>query len=73
MIFSIPAVRPGWVFNRIIYSLNINNMENIDKERQVDAEEIKKIWRQLAFGTILALAGLLYLGFVEAVARWIEN
>ena len=48
-------------------------MENIDKERQVDAEEIKKIWRQLAFGTILALAGLLYLGFVEAVARWIEN
>ena len=48
-------------------------MENIDKERQIDAEEIKQIWQQLAIGTILALAGLLVLGIGEAVARWIEN
>ena len=48
-------------------------MENIDKERQIDAEEIKQIWQQLAIGTILALAGLLVLGSGEAVARWIEN
>jgi hypothetical protein len=39
----------------------------------MDAQEIKRIWQQLAIGTLLALAGLLFLGIGEAVARWIES
>lgn len=48
-------------------------MEQTKIERDMDAQEIKRIWQQLAIGTILALAGLLLLGIGEAVARWIEN
>lgn len=48
-------------------------MEQTKIERDMDAQEIKRIWQQLAIGTILALAGLLLLGIGEAVARWIES
>ena len=48
-------------------------MEQTRVKRDVDAQEIKRIWQQLAVGTLLALAGLLFVGIGEAVARWIES
>ena len=48
-------------------------MEQTRVERDMDAQEIKRIWQQLAIGTLLALAGLLFIGIGEAVARWIEG
>ena len=48
-------------------------MEQTRVERDMDAQEIKRIWQQLAIGTLLALAGLLFLGIGEAIARWIES
>ena len=48
-------------------------MEQTSIKRDVDAQEIKRIWQQLAIGTLLALAGLLFIGIGEAVARWIES
>ena len=48
-------------------------MEQTKIQRDIDREEIKRIWQQLAIGTILALAGLLFLGIGEAIARWIES
>lgn len=48
-------------------------MEQTRVERDMDAQEIKRIWQQLAIGTLLALAGILFLGICEAVARWIES
>ena len=48
-------------------------MEQTKIQRDIDREEIKRIWQQLAIGTILALAWLLFLGIGEAIARWIES
>lgn len=48
-------------------------MEKIDKDRHIDADETKRLWQQLAIGTIIALAGLLVMGIGEAVARWLEG
>jgi len=48
-------------------------MEKKRVERDMDAQEIKRIWQQLAIGTLLALALLLFIGIGEAVARWIES
>lgn len=48
-------------------------MEKIEKERHIDADETKRLWQQLAIGTIIALAGLLVMGIGEAVARWLEG
>ena len=48
-------------------------MEKIDRDRHIDADETKRLWQQLAIGTIIALAGLLVIGIGEAVARWIEG
>ena len=48
-------------------------MEQIDKERHIDADETKRLWQQLAIGTIIALVGLVLMGIGEAIARWIEN
>ena len=48
-------------------------MEQTSIKRDVDAQEIKRIWQQLAIGTLLALAGILFLGIGEAIARWIES
>ena len=42
-------------------------------KRDMDAQEIKRIWQQLAIGTLLALAVLLLIGIGEAVARWMEG
>jgi hypothetical protein len=42
-------------------------------ERDMDAQEIKRICQQIGIGTLLALALLLLIGIGEAVARWIES
>ena len=42
-------------------------------ERDIDREEIKRIWQQLAIGTALALAGLVFMGIGELVCRWLEG
>ncbi len=47
-------------------------MEQTKMDCDMDAQEIKRLWQQLAIGTIIALAGLLLIGIGEAVARWIE-
>jgi hypothetical protein len=48
-------------------------MEKIDRERHIDGEETRRLWQQLAIGTIIALAGLLVMGIGEAIARWLEG
>lgn len=48
-------------------------MEQTKMDCDMDAQEIKRLWQQLAIGTIIALAGLLVMGIGEAVARWIEG
>ena len=49
-------------------------MENQTRiERDIDREEIKRIWQQLAIGTALALAGLIFMGIGEAICRWLEG
>lgn len=48
-------------------------MEQIEKERHIDADETRRLWQQLAIGTIIALVGLVLMGIGEAIARWIEN
>jgi len=48
-------------------------MEKIDRERHIDVDETRRLWQQLAIGTIIALAGLLVMGIGEAVARWLEG
>ena len=48
-------------------------MEQTKIDCNMDAQEIKILWQQLAIGTIIALAGLLIMGIGEAVARWIEG
>ena len=42
-------------------------------QRDIDREEIKRIWQQLAIGTAIALAGLVFMGIGELVCRWIEG
>ena len=42
-------------------------------ERDIDREEIKRIWQQLEIGTALVLVGLVFMGIGEAVCRWIEG
>ena len=42
-------------------------------QRDIDREEIKRIWQQLAIGTSIALAGLVFMGIGEAICRWLEG
>jgi hypothetical protein len=48
-------------------------MRQTNIQRDMDAQEIKRIWQQLAIGTLLALAILFLISIGEAVARWIES
>ena len=48
-------------------------MEQTRVERDMDAQEIKRICQQIGIGTLLALAVLLLIGIGEAIARWIES
>ena len=42
-------------------------------QRDMDAQEIKRIWQQLAIGTAIAIIGLVFMGIGELVCRWIEG
>ena len=61
--------------NKHYYNLKIvkvmENRTNI--QRDMDAQEIKRIWQQLAIGTALVLVGLVVMGIGELVCRWIEG
>ena len=48
-------------------------MEQTNIQRDMDAQEIKRIWQQLAIGTAIALVSLLFMGIGEMVCRWIER
>lgn len=48
-------------------------MEQTNIQRDMDAQEIKRIWQQLAVGTAIALIGLVIMGIGEMVCRWIES
>ena len=48
-------------------------MEQTNIERDIDREEIKRLWQQLAIGTAIALAGLVFMGIGEMICRWIEG
>lgn len=49
-------------------------MENQKRiERDIDRDEIKRLWQQLAIGTAIALVGLVFMGIGEAICRWIEG
>ena len=48
-------------------------MEQKRIERDMDAQEIKRLWQQLAIGTIIALVGLVFMGIGEMICRWIEG
>ena len=49
----------------------MENQKNI--QRDIDREEIKRIWQQLAIGTAIALVGLVFMGIGEATCRWLEG
>ena len=48
-------------------------MEQTKIQREIDRDEIKRIWQQLAIGTAIAMAGLVLMGIGELVCRWIER
>ena len=61
--------------NKHYYKLKIVKVmeQKTNIERDIDSKEIKRIWQQLAIGTALALAGLVFMGIGEAICRWIEG
>ena len=60
--------------NKHYYKLKIVKvMEKKRIERDIDREEIKRIWQQLAIGTAIALVGLVFMGIGEAICRWLEG
>ena len=48
-------------------------MQQINKERDIDAQEIHQIWQQLAVGTIIALAGIVLISIVDFIGRFLET
>ena len=48
-------------------------MEQTKIQRDMDAQEIKRIWQQLAFGTIIVIVSLVLMGIGELVCRWLER
>ena len=48
-------------------------MKQTNIQRDIDREEVNRIWQQLAVGTAIALVGLVFMGIGEAVCRWIEG
>lgn len=44
-----------------------------DYQKDIDAAEWKRIGWQLLIGSLMAIAGLLLIGMIEAVATWIES
>ena len=48
-------------------------MEQTKIQREIDRDEIKRIWKQLAIGTAIAMACLVLMGIGELVCRWFER
>ena len=48
-------------------------MEKTNIQRDIEAQEIKRIWQQLAIGTAIAIVGLVFMGIGEMICRWIEG
>ena len=48
-------------------------MEQTNIKREIEAQEVKRIWQQLAIGTVIALISLVIMGIGEMVCRWIER
>ena len=48
-------------------------MQQINKERDIDAQEIRQIWQQLAVGTIIALVGIVLISIVDLIGRFLET
>ena len=48
-------------------------MEKMNIQRDIEAQEVKRIWQQLAIGTAIAIVGLVFMGIGELVCRWIEG
>jgi hypothetical protein len=49
----------------------MENQTNI--QRDIDREEIKRIWQQLAIGTAIAIVVLVFMGIGEMICRRIEG
>lgn len=48
-------------------------MEQTNVQREIDSQEIKRIWQQLAIGTAIAIVSLVFMGIGEMICRWIEG
>ena len=59
-------------FTKVILK-NHQVMEKTNIQRDIDAQEIKRIWQQLALGTAIAIIGLAIMGIGEMVCRWMER
>lgn len=47
-------------------------MEKTNIQRDMDAQEVKRILQQIALGAVMVLIGLIVMGIGEMVCRWIE-
>ena len=48
-------------------------MEEKNVQREMDAQDVKRILQQIALGAVVVLIGLLVMGIGEMVCRWIEG
>jgi hypothetical protein len=48
-------------------------MEQTKFQRDIEADEWKRIGIQLLIGSVMAVAFWVLIGMIEAVARWIES
>lgn len=48
-------------------------MKKTNVQREMDAQEVKRIWQQIALGAVVVLIGLIVMGIGEMVCRWIEG
>ena len=48
-------------------------MEKTNFQREMDAQDVKRILQQIALGAVVVLIGLLVMGIGEMVCRWIEG
>ena len=48
-------------------------MEQIERQKHIDNDELKRIVNQLLIGTALAIGGLRFLGLAEVIREWIED
>lgn len=48
-------------------------MEQIERQKHLDEDEVKCIVKQLLIGAGIVLAGLLYMGIAEVICNWLEH